>query len=77
MAKPRIAPYGAWTSPITSDLIVSATVRISSAMLDNNTVYWLEGRPTEGGRSVIVQRVPDGSTVDVNPPPTNARTRVH
>jgi len=77
MSKPRIAPYGAWTSPITSDLIVSATVRLSSAMLDHGTAYWLEGRPTEGGRSVIVKRMPDGSTVDVNPPPTNARTRVH
>ncbi|MCJ7550829.1 MAG: S9 family peptidase [Anaerolineae bacterium] len=77
MAKPRIAPYGAWTSPITSDLIVSATVRIGCAMLDNDTVYWLEGRPTEGGRYVIVRRMPDGSRVDVNPPPTNARTRVH
>ncbi len=77
MVEPRIASYGAWTSPITSDLIVSATVRIGSAMLDNDTVYWLEGRPTEGGRSVIVKRMPDGSTVDINPPPINARTRVH
>jgi len=77
MAEPRIAPYGAWTSPITSDLIVSATVRIGSAVLDNDTVYWLEGRPTEGGRHVIVKRMPDGSAMDINPPPTNARTRVH
>jgi dipeptidyl aminopeptidase/acylaminoacyl peptidase len=46
-------------------------------MLDNDTVYWLEGRPTEGGRHVIVKRMPDGSAVDINPPPTNARTRVH
>ena len=77
MSELRIAPYGAWTSPITSDLIVSATVHIGGAVLDEGAVYWLEGRPTEGGRYVIVKRMPDGSTADLNPAPTNARTRVH
>ncbi len=77
MSELRIAPYGAWTSPITSDLIVSATVHIVGAVLDEGAVYWLEGRPTEGGRYVIVKRMPDGSTADLNPAPTNARTRVH
>jgi dipeptidyl aminopeptidase/acylaminoacyl peptidase len=46
-------------------------------VLAGDDVYWLESRPTEAGRSVIVRRRPDGSTADINPAPLNARTRVH
>jgi dipeptidyl aminopeptidase/acylaminoacyl peptidase len=34
-------------------------------------------RPTESGRAVIVRRDASGATNDINPPPFNARTRVH
>jgi dipeptidyl aminopeptidase/acylaminoacyl peptidase len=71
------APYGAWRSPITADLIVSATIRLGQASISGDDIYWLESRPQEGGRYVIVRRRPDGSTEDVNPAPFNARTRVH
>ncbi|HEU0074549.1 MAG TPA: S9 family peptidase [Dehalococcoidia bacterium] len=71
------APYGAWRSPITAGLIVSATVRLGAPRLDRDDIYWLESRPQEGGRYVIVRRTPDGATSDVNPAPLNARTRVH
>jgi dipeptidyl aminopeptidase/acylaminoacyl peptidase len=71
------APFGAWRSPITADLIVSATVRLGAARLDGDDIYWMESRPQEGGRYVIVRRTPDGATSDVNPAPLNARTRVH
>jgi len=46
-------------------------------MVDGGDVYWLEGRPNEGGRNVVVLRTPDGRTEDVTPQPLNARTRVH
>ena len=71
------AEYGFWKSPITSDLIVAETISLGQIALSGNDVYWSEGRPSEGGRSVIVCRRPDGSTHDVNPAPFNARTRVH
>ena len=77
MAQPEVAPYGSWKSPISSDLIVRGVVGLKATALDDGDVYWLESRPGEGGRSVIVHRSPDGSTRDVNPPPFNARTRVH
>src|SRR5207302_874391 len=44
---------------------------------DGQDIYWVEMRPTEGGRSVVVRRTPDGRTADVTPPGFNARTRVH
>ncbi len=77
MTNRHVAPYGAWKSPITSDLIVSQSIGLGGGVFDGDDVYWLEGRPAEAGRNVIVRRTPDGTTTDVNPAPFNARTRVH
>ena len=77
MTGPKIAPYGSWKSPITSDLIVADTVMFEQTGLDGDDAYWIEIRPTEGGRYVIMRRAPDGQTTDVTPAPFNARTQVH
>ena len=77
MTEPEIRPYGSWRSPISSDLIVDGLVGLKETALDGDDVYWIESRPGEGGRSVIVHRSPDGTTRDVTPQPFNARTRVH
>ena len=74
---PRTAPYGSWRSPITSDLIVAQSITLSEVRLDGGDIYWLEGRPQEQGRSVIVRGEENGTTADITPPPFNARTRVH
>lgn len=72
-----VSPYGSWKSPITSDLIVSGTVGLGQIAIDGDDIYWVEGRPSEAGRSVLVRRTPDGKITDVTPPPFNVRTRVH
>ncbi|MGE0821522.1 MAG: prolyl oligopeptidase family serine peptidase [Candidatus Binatia bacterium] len=77
MSIPKVAPYGSWKSPITSDLIVAGAIGLGQIVLDGDAIYWSELRPTEGGRTVIVRRLPDGSTIDMTPPSFNARTRVH
>src|SRR6266849_5209862 len=77
MASPEVAPYGSWKSPITSDLIVSGTIGLGQLILDGDDTYWLEMRPSEGGRNVVVRRTPDGRISDITPPPFNVRTRVH
>ncbi|MFL6257725.1 MAG: S9 family peptidase [Pyrinomonadaceae bacterium] len=77
MTEPQVAPYGSWKSPITSDLIVSATVGLGQIALDGADTYWVELRPSEGGRNCIVRRTPDGNVSDVTPQGFNARTRVH
>jgi hypothetical protein len=40
-------------------------------------VYWLERRPNEGGRSVLVRRREDGRHQELTPQGFNVRTRVH
>ena len=76
-ARPNVAPYGAWTSPITADLVVAGSIRLGQPVIDGDDVYWIEGRPTEAGRNVLVRRAPDGATTDVTPAPWNVRSRVH
>jgi dipeptidyl aminopeptidase/acylaminoacyl peptidase len=77
MPEPKTVPYGSWKSPITSDLIVSSSIRLGGGVLDGEDIYWLEGRPSEGGRYMLVHRAPDGTRTDLTPPPFNVRTRVH
>ena len=74
---PVTAPYGSWKSPITTSLIVSGAVGLGQIALDGEDVYWVEMRPSEGGRMVVVRRGPDGNTEDVTPSPYSCRTRVH
>jgi dipeptidyl aminopeptidase/acylaminoacyl peptidase len=74
---PKIAPYGSWKSPITSDLIVSGSVGLSQPAFDGAHIHWIEMRPTEGGRNVVVRCDPGGAQTAVTPQPFNARTRVH
>ena len=75
--KATTAPYGSWKSPITSQLIVADSVGLSTPRLDGDDLCWLEQRPTEGGRTVLVRRSSAGETADVTPAPFNVRTRVH
>ncbi len=77
MAKKTPTPCGAWPSPITTDLIVAKGTRLGSVRVDGDAVTWLELRPTEAGRSVLVRRDGSGETTDVTPAPWNVRTRVH
>ncbi|MCY4425499.1 MAG: hypothetical protein OXC05_00505 [Halieaceae bacterium] len=74
---PQTAPYGAWKSPISTDLIVQDAVSLGSIQLDGDDIYWVETRPQEGARNVIVRRTPDCKCRDVTPVPFNVRTRVH
>ena len=76
MPDKKIAPYGSWKSPITSDLIGSETIALGQIALEGNDTYWVEVRPSEGGRYVIV-RLSNEKASDVTPPPYSARTRVH
>jgi dipeptidyl aminopeptidase/acylaminoacyl peptidase len=74
---PETLPHGSWPTPITSELVVRAAARLGEVCIDGPDVWWAEGRPAEGGRTVIVRRSADGTTTDVLPAPFNARTRVH
>jgi dipeptidyl aminopeptidase/acylaminoacyl peptidase len=77
MAEPQAAPYGSWTSPITTDLIVTETIGLGRLILDGEDTYWAEARPSEEGRNIIVKRTPSGDTFDVTPSQFSVNTTVH
>ena len=70
------APYGAWETPITSQLVVRAAAGLGGVALDGDAVWWSELRPEEGGRTQLV-RWRAGETADALPDGANARTAVH
>jgi dipeptidyl aminopeptidase/acylaminoacyl peptidase len=45
--------------------------------LDGDDLYFVEDRPDEGGRAVLMRRTPDGAVADVTPPGFDVRTRIH
>ena len=73
----KAAPFGSWSSPISIDLLLKGELRLAAPRWDGADLYWIEGRPDEDGRQVIVRRSADGAIADVTPRGFNARTRVH
>ncbi len=72
------APYGTWRSPVTLDALVRGAMVVTYPTAAGESLYWLERRPEEGGRQVIVRSRPDGSQPsDCFGPDYNARTLVH
>src|SRR5262249_9153827 len=69
----KTARYGSWKSPITSELIVAQSITLSEVCLDGGYVYWLEGRPPEQGRYVVVRPGPDREPTHFAPPPPQQR----
>jgi hypothetical protein len=72
------APYGSWSSKISSESLVEAAVRIVAVFTDavRGDVYWIESRPKEAGRYVVVKHDKNGDKEFI-PKDHNARTRVH
>lgn len=71
------APYGSWKSPISARSLVAEVVGLSSVRLSGESVWWVEARPSEAGRCVLMRRHPDGRLGECTPAPFNVRTRVH
>ena len=75
--KPTIAPYGAWESPVTTEMLTAGALRFEGIAVDGGDVYWVESRPDEGGRCAAMRLTADGALSEVTTPAHNARTRVH
>jgi len=74
---PVKTPYGSWRSPITAQRIAEGSVALGWPQAVGDALFWVEMRPQEGGRYVIVRRAPDGAVADVTPEGYSARTLVH
>ncbi len=74
---PRPAPCGTWSSPISAAQIAASGVRLSQPRIAGDCVYWVESRPAENGRCVLVCSRPGERNRDLTPAPFSVRSRVH
>ena len=72
-----VAPFGSWRSPIASELVASESISLVDVLIDGEKTYWIEGRPKEKGRYVLVKYGTEGVSQDVTPAPFSTRSRVH
>jgi dipeptidyl aminopeptidase/acylaminoacyl peptidase len=61
-----VARFGWWPSPFTA-----------ARVADGSSFFWLESRPEDGGRQVMVTDRGGGGRVDVSPATVSIRSRVH
>ena len=73
----KTAPYGTWQSPLTAELLASASRRLGQLKIDHHHLYWLESRPEEAGRQVIMQYNVTAEATTITPAGFNVRDRVH
>ncbi|MEA2081315.1 MAG: prolyl oligopeptidase family serine peptidase [Elusimicrobiota bacterium] len=70
-------PYTEWRPAVSPEQVFSDVLGLNEIHTDGRDVYWIEMRPSEGGRYVIVRADKNGKISDVTPRGFNARTRVH
>jgi dipeptidyl aminopeptidase/acylaminoacyl peptidase len=75
--KKTAAPYGAWVSALSAEQIAGGAITLSNLSTDGRDAFWLELRPAEQGRTVLVRRRSTGVVEDVTPPPFDVGSRVN
>ena len=79
------AAFGSWKSPITTELITAGSTKLSEVVGFDGRAFWVEGRPSEKGRCVVVEHAGGGGgggsdggpVIDRVGADANARTRAH
>lgn len=66
---------GHWPSPISAELLTAQGIRLSDPQAVGNCLYWMETRPQEQGRCVLVCEE-SGVRRDLLPAPHSIRTRI-
>ncbi|MDA8274931.1 MAG: prolyl oligopeptidase family serine peptidase [Actinomycetota bacterium] len=64
-------------SPFSPAAVAAARVSARDLTAARGSLYWVESRPWEGGRQVVVRWRPGSPARDVSPPGTSVRSRVH
>jgi dipeptidyl aminopeptidase/acylaminoacyl peptidase len=74
--EPLLSPYGSWKTPVTAALLAASNILVSEPAMEMEEFYWMEARPKEGGRYVVVHL--RGARIDeLTPRGFNVRTTVH
>lgn len=76
---PMLQPLrcGSWPSPVTATLVAGKSLSFSEVRATGQSVFWLERRPAEGGRTVLMRWAEPDGVVEVLPADADVGTRVH
>lgn len=67
-------PFGEWPSPLSADAIARGGRRLAQPLCHQGAIYWLEGLPEEGGRTVL-RRWRSGQIETLTPEGYSLRSR--
>ena len=70
-------PFFNWQPLISPEEVFIDLIGLSNLKIINNELYWLEFRPSEKGRTVLVKENTENEHIDITPNEYYIRTRVH
>lgn len=77
MPAKQALPYGSWPSPVQAQLLTQSGVRLSLPQVDDQASWWLESRPSERGRTVLVRQEFGATAQDMTPANFSVRTKAN
>ena len=69
--------FGTWPSSISPEMVSSGAPKISCIQSYKDQLFWVESRPQESGRNVIMGQDKGGIIQDILPAPFSHSSRVH
>lgn len=75
--KPKTAPYGSWTGLFDIKALFEKPATPAYPVKHDGRIYWLEARPEEGGRAVLMRREASGIEHCLTPDNFSLRSTVH
>jgi dipeptidyl aminopeptidase/acylaminoacyl peptidase len=76
-APSAVTPYGLWPSPIDGEQVARQATAYDAVHTSGEAIYWLETRPSQDGRAVVVRWTEDTGAADVVPAGFDVGSRVH
>ena len=70
-------PCGTWPSPISAEWVTRAAPAVHFVSAHGDSLFWVESRPWDAGRNVIMRKTLDGDLKDLLAPPFSHQSRVH
>ncbi|MEA2070024.1 MAG: prolyl oligopeptidase family serine peptidase [Asgard group archaeon] len=75
--KKQEKPYGFWKPIITANEVYSESLYLSQIQTYGEDIFWLELRPHENGRVILVKKSPNKEPRDITPKNFSVKSRVH
>src|SRR5512132_633180 len=76
-APSAVTPYGLWPSPIDGEQVAGQATAYDAVHVSGEAVYWLETRPSQDGRAVVVRWTEDMGAADAVPAGFDVGSRVY